>query len=578
METRNGSRIGVVPVGGGESDIRVWVPAGERVEIEIEAKGSFELANLKDGYFGGTVKAAAGDRYRFKIDNGSSFPDPVSLFQPYGVHGPSEIIDHSRYEWCDENWKGVDRDSLVIYEIHVGTFTPEGTFRSAIERVDELVDLGVTALEIMPVAQAPGRWNWGYDAVNLFAPSHNYGHPDDMKALVDACHAKGLAVILDVVYNHIGPEGNYMANYGPYFSKNHRTPWGDAFNFDEDFSTEVRNYIKENVRYWIEDFHLDGLRLDAINLMADNSKDRITHEIARYVDDLRERSPRILHLIGETCVYDPELIEKGYDGVWSDEIPHAILSIVLNQTKVAERVYNGFADLEICLEKGFLYQWQEGEIRRCRTNNRASYRQIIQGLQTHDQVGNHPLGHRIGELAGPAVQRASAALTLLYPAIPFIFMGEEFATPSPFCFFVDFGDHWLRDAVIAGRKREYGHHDWQEFISPLDEDTYLRSKLPSYSEGDELTLKWYRSLLQIRKEWLAKGIIAPDHFSVESDSGTGVVTLRYKNAWVTARLGDMQSGCEDEVDLEGEVLLHSRNVTNGISSLAMNEAAVGYSG
>ncbi len=569
---------GAIPINSEETFFRVWAPKIDQISVVLHHGQAHPLKKGEDGYFQGTISGVrAGDRYRFKIGSGGVFPDPASRFQPQGVHGPSEVVDHQRYLWRDQGWKGINREALVIYEIHVGTFTAGGTFLSAIERLDELVELGFTALEIMPVAQAPGRWNWGYDAVNLFAPSHHYGHPDDFKALVDACHERGLAVILDVVYNHIGPEGNYLANFGPYFSKKHRTPWGDAFNFDEAHSSEVRRYIRENVDYWISKFHLDGLRLDAIRLMADESPLSIVEEIARDTDTFRQTTNRKLHLIGETCVYDPGLIKMGYDGVWSDEIPHAILAILVRQTNVQGREYGGLGDLERCLKKGFLYEWKAGEIRRCESDQRGSLGQIIHGLQTHDQVGNHPFGQRLGTLAGPPAQRAAAALTLLYPSIPFIFMGEEFATPSPFCFFVDFGDPWLRDAVIQGRKREYEHHDWQEFISPLDESAFLRSKLPPHHEGDELTRWWYQQLLAIRKDWIKNGIIDSRNMKVTIDHATNLITLHYPKAWVALRLGFYASSDPEShgrINLSGQILAHSTGDLNR-RLLGMNEAAAG---
>ncbi|MDF1754756.1 MAG: malto-oligosyltrehalose trehalohydrolase [Verrucomicrobiales bacterium] len=566
--------IGATPQASNQTEFKVWAPAAKRVAVEVSCQ-FHDLAPLETGYYGKTIEAVKpGDRYRFQIDNGRPFPDPASRFQPEGVHGPSEVVDPNRFQWQADDWKGIARDDLVIYEIHVGTFTPEGTFRGVLNRLDELIELGVTALEIMPVAQAPGRWNWGYDAVNLFAPSHLYGHPDDFKHLVDTCHQKGIAVILDVVYNHIGPEGNYLANFGPYFSKGHTTPWGEAFNFDETHSKEVRQYIRDNVTYWIEEFHLDGLRLDAIRLMFDNSEISIVEDIANDVAELRKKTGRHLHLIGESCVYDPGLIQSGYDAVWSDEIPHAILSIVVNQEVVAEREYKGFDDLLKCLHKGYLYQWEDGEISRCHSGDRGHIEHIIQGLQTHDQVGNHPLGLRLSALSSPESQRVAAALTLLYPSIPFIFMGEEFATPSPFCFFVDFGDERLREGVISGRKRDYEHHNWSEFISPLDEETFLRSKLPPHSEGDELTLKWYRTLLQIRKEWKEEGIFDAKEMIIEFDPAFQVVTLRYPKAWVAVRLGP-ETGQSEDFELKGEVLLHSSQVIPDISKLGPNQAAIG---
>ncbi len=542
----------------------------------------FALDPCGGGYWQGHCpEARPGDRYTYRLDGTRSRPDPASRYQPEGVHGPSEIIDPGSYPWRDENWRGVPREDLIIYEIHVGTFTAEGTFAAARDRLDEVVDLGATAVEIMPVAQTPGRWNWGYDGVDLFAPAHAYGTPDDFKALVDACHARGLAVILDVVYNHLGPEGNYLAEFGPYVSRKHRTPWGDALNYDGRDSRPVRDFVVANVRYWLAEFHLDGLRLDAIRLMRDDSGVHIVHEIAEAVAAMRPSVGRPLHLIAEANVYDPLLLAQGYDALWSDEVPHGILSLLVDQDTVAQREYRGAGDLAHLLRTGYLHRYEDGRvIVRDEGPDAGEIGRIVHGLQTHDQVGNHPDGARLNMLVGAKAQRAAAALILLYPSVPLIFMGEEFASPSPFCFFTDFGDPRLRRGVEEGRKRDYDHHDWSRYVSPLSNEAFHRSRLPSRSEGDEATLRWYRTLLEVRREWTAAGWLRPEHLEVEVEPETDLFVLRYGDVWVAARLGrdDAGTGGSDgSVSLpRGTVFLHSEGASGDAApGLRLNEAAVG---
>ncbi|MEM1297067.1 MAG: malto-oligosyltrehalose trehalohydrolase [Verrucomicrobiota bacterium] len=557
---------------------RVWAPKRKRVEVELNRGEKPEWVALDkddDGFFAGEIEGVkAGELYRYRLNGEASRPDPASRFQPEGVHGPSQIIDAEAYSWSDAAWSGLSRDELAIYEIHVGTFTAAGTYAGATERLDELLNLGINTIEIMPIAQTPGRWNWGYDGVNFFAPACAYGRPDEFKAFVDDCHQRGLAVILDVVYNHIGPEGNYLAEFGPYFSKRHRTPWGEAFNFDGANHRPVRDYIVGNAVYWLEEFHLDGLRLDAIRLMFDDSPVPIVREIALAVEELRVQSRRKIHLIGETNVYDDELLKAGYDAVWSDEIPHGIQSIVIDQHEVAGRNYADKHALTDCLREGFLYEYREGKIQRKETGAKAQLSRIVHGLQTHDQVGNHPSGLRLIELAGPDAQKAAVALTLLHPAVPFLFMGEEFAS-TPFCFFVDYGDERLRKAVVAGRKRDYTHQDWKEFVSPFSEEAFLKSKLPPQSDGDLSMLEWYRTLLKLRKEWKGAGWLDEENLTVHHDPAHQLYRLDYGPIWVAARLNSpsKSSGAPIAIPDSGEVILHS--ATELIPELSPNQAAIG---
>lgn len=538
MPTTTPTLAGATPLADGSTFFKVWAPKRQRVDVELGERRE-ALTKSDGGWFSATVKnVIAGDRYRFVLDGDLSRPDPISNFQPEGVHGASEIIDHTCYQWSDGAWQGVANRDLVLYEIHVGTFTSAGTFRAAIDRLDQLVELGITALEIMPVAQCPGRWNWGYDGVNLFAPAHAYGHPDDFKSLVDACHQRGLAVILDVVYNHLGPEGNYLADFGPYHSRKHRTPWGPGLNFDGDQSPPVREFVLSNMRYWMESFHLDGLRVDAIRSMRDQTMRPIIDDMGSVITDLQSQTDRPLHLIAESNIHYPEAIDAGFTSNWNDEIPHAILSLLLDQSHIANRDYHGASDVEHCLRTGYVFRHRGEDHAEIRDHNGepANFSEIVQGLQTHDQVGNHPLGHRLVTAVSSDAQRVAAALILLHPATPFLFMGEEFAD-SPFCFFVDYGDAHLQRAVVAGRKRDYAHHDWAEFISPMSEEAFTRSKLPAQADGDVRMLEWYRDLLRIRRDWLDAGILSQQNLSVHRDADRNQFSLDYGRAKIVAILG-----------------------------------------
>ena len=545
---------GATPLADGSTFFKVWAPKRQSIEVQLGERRE-ALIKSDGGWFSATIdNAAAGDHYRFVLDGDISRPDPVSNFQPEGVHGPSQIIDHTRYSWSDEDWQGVTTRDLVIYEIHVGTFTGDGTYRAAIDRLDELIELGITALEIMPVAQCPGRWNWGYDGVNLFAPAHPYGHPDDFKALVDACHQRGLGVILDVVYNHLGPEGNYLADFGPYHSRKHHTPWGPGLNFDGRQSGPVREFVLGNMRYWMENFHLDGLRVDAIRSMRDDTMRPIIADMGSVIADLQSHTDRPLNLIAESNIHYPEAIAAGFTTNWNDEIPHAMLSLLLGQNDIANRDYHGAGDVEHCLRSGYVFRHRGEDHAEIRDpgGEPADFSEMVQGLQTHDQVGNHPLGHRLTTAVSADAQRAAAALILLHPATPFVFMGEECAE-SPFCFFVDYGDAHLQRAVVAGRKRDYAHHDWAEFISPMSEEAFTRSKLPAQADGDPVMLKWYRDLLSIRRDWLEAGILSQQNLSVHRDVERNQFTLDYSNARVVAVLS--KNDCAVSISCAESVIL-----------------------
>ena len=532
---RESDLLGATPIGENRVQFRVWAPNTQAVELSLEAGGDVpvRMSRESDGYHTATLEGIGTNaRYSYVLDGSTARPDPASRYQPDGVHGPSQVIDPQAFEWADRDWRGVAKRDLIIYELHIGAFTQAGTFRGAIDRLPELVELGVTAVELMPITQSPGRWNWGYDGVNLFAIRNTYGTPNDFRAFVDACHGCGLAVILDVVYNHVGPEGNYLSEFGPYRSSKHNTPWGDALNFDAFHSEHVRRFVVENAVRWLDEYHLDGLRLDAVHFMFDDSDVTILDEIRMVVSDFADTVARPVHLIAESNVHDADLLAKkddrpAWDAVWCDCLMHAIYSNARPDLRLTPREYNGFPDIVQALENGFIYTGRDYERRTREHNARLDDRQIgslIIALQTHDVVGNHPQGKRLHQLTSKEYQKAAAALILLYPAIPMIFMGEESAAEAHFPFFADFEDESLRRDVDSGRRAEYPHHDWSNTVLPSDPRAFQDAKSDSPQHHDSEMRDWYRELLQLRKRGIAEGWLSWDALSVShSDSRVRLV-------------------------------------------------------
>jgi malto-oligosyltrehalose trehalohydrolase len=480
------------------------------------------------------------------LDDGPLRPDPRSHFQPLGVHGPSQIIDQTDFQWSDDRWSGIDRSELVIYEAHVGCGSPIGTYRGLQARLPQLRELGVNALELMPLAETPGRWNWGYDGVHLFAPKAAYGTPHELKALIDECHRQGFAVLLDVVYNHLGPEGNYLREFGPYFSPTTKTPWGEALNYSGRHRHPVRRWILDNVVHWIGNYHFDGLRVDAIHYLFDSQSPSMTEAIAHEFDRLRTLTRRQLHLIAETNVYDPVLCQEQqpsapplpsaasqpahYSAQWADCLLHAVYSLGAPAVKLTHRDYLGSRDVLTALRQGYVYQGSRaGDYQRVEPTDAPPrvHPHLVVALQTHDSVGNHPHGRRLHALADYHFQMAAAGLTLLAPSIPQIFMGEEGAVDRPFRFFADFGDPQLRAAVDRGRQREYPHHHWVGAVPPSDPEAFFGSRLPDFAEWNLAVWHWYRLLLWIRRQGLAQGWLGASQAHWTADLDQGHFVLEY---------------------------------------------------
>lgn len=449
-------------VTGGGVHFRVWAPKRKRVEVVLEsglAAGTHPLQADADGYFGGFVaRAAAGDRYRYRLDGEKGFPDPASRFQPDGPHGPSQVVDPTTFPWTDDAWKGRSLPGQVIYELHLGTFTRTGTWATAAEQLPQLADLGVTVLEVMPVGDFPGRFGWGYDGVNLFAPTRLYGTPDNFRRFVDAAHGHGLAVILDVVYNHLGPDGCYLAEFGPYFSDIHVSDWGKGLNFDGPDSGPVREYVAVNAGYWIDEFHLDGLRIDASQCIYDDSPRHILADIAERVR--AAAGARATILVNENEPQDVKLVRPpdrggyGLDGLWNEDFHHTGMVALTGR---AEAYYSDHAggpqEFVSAAKYGFLFQgqryaWQEA--RRGTPTFDVPPWAIVNYLQNHDQVANSGHGYRAHRQTSPGRLRAATACLLLFPGTPMLFMGQEFAASTPFFYFADTNPE-LAPKVRAGR-------------------------------------------------------------------------------------------------------------------------------
>ncbi len=495
-----------------ESTLRVWAPEAGRVEVEIG--GALRPMTRGDGgyWIGPTVPP--GTDYAFVVDGEGPFPDPRSARQPRSVHGPSRTVDHGAFEWGDAGFRQPPLSGAVVYELHVGTFSPEGTFDGVVGRLDHLVDLGVTHVELMPVSAFSGARGWGYDGVALFAPHEAYGGPDGLARLVDACHRRGLAVVLDVVYNHLGPEGNYLARFSPhYFTDRYHTPWGKAVNLDGPWSDEVRRLFCDSALGWLRDYHVDALRIDAVHAFLDTSAVHLLEQLADEVDALEAELERPLVLIAESDLNDPRVVRPrevggyGIDAQWSDDFHHALHAVLTGERAGYYGDFGSLADVARALSRVFVYDGRRSGFRRRRHGRPVgglSGHKFLGYLQTHDQVGNRATGDRIGAIAGTDRQKIGAALVFTSPFVPMIFQGEEWAASSPFQYFTDHQDHELGRAVSEGRRSEFRAFGWdpEQVPDPQHRATFERSKLRWDEVADEPhrgMLAWYRSLVALRR-------------------------------------------------------------------------------
>ena len=510
--------LGVTVARGGARAV-VWAPRADAVDLLVEGRAPIRLDPL-DGYHVGTAPGVrAGDRYRFRLhraDGAVDRPDPASRHQPDGVHGPSAVDDPLGFPWTDQGFVPPDRSRLVLYELHVGTFTPDGTFDAIVPRLPALAEDGITAIELLPVAQFPGGRNWGYDGVLPYAVQDSYGGPDGLRRLVDAAHAHGIAVVLDVVYNHVGPEGNVLGDFGPYFSDHHVTPWGDGINADGPDSDPVRRYVVENAVRWVRDFHLDGLRLDAVHGIVDQSATHLLAAIADAVHAEGRRRGRPVWVVAESDLQDPRLLRApevggyGLDAQWLDDFHHVVHTALTGEDAGYYGDYRGLVDLPSMLRDRLLYAGRWSAYRRRTVGAPARdlpHDRFVVCLQNHDQVGNRAAGDRLTHLAGFEARKAATALLLTSPYVPMLFMGEEYAEPRPFPFFTSHGDPDLVAAVRTGRREEFADFAWQGDVpDPQAERTFdsavLSWHLREQAEGEHAnTLALHRQLLALRRTW-----------------------------------------------------------------------------
>ncbi|MBV8979911.1 MAG: malto-oligosyltrehalose trehalohydrolase [Acidimicrobiia bacterium] len=486
----------------------VWAPNAARVEVVVGEGERVAMELAGDGWWWSEVASLApGQDYRFSLDGGDPMPDPRSPWQPAGVHGPSRVVDHAAFGWTDSSWSTFDLADAVVYELHIGTFSPEGTFDGAVPYLDHLVDLGVNTVEVMPVNQFPGARGWGYDGVDLYAPQHEYGGPDGFKRLVDACHARGLAVILDVVYNHLGPDGNYLGAFGPYFTDRYSTPWGMAPNLDGAESDNVRSFIVDNAVMWMRDYHVDGLRLDATHAIVDMSA---LHILEQLVDAVWALDPT-RWVIAESDRNDPRLVWArggggyGLDAQWSDDFHHALHAALTGERQGYYADFGPLADIATAWRNAYVYDGRYSVFRR-RHHGRSpgagiSGARFFGYLQDHDQVGNRARGDRSSHLLTQPHLEAAAALVLLSPFVPMLFQGEEWGASTPFQYFTDHQDPELAKAVSEGRAREHAGFGG-EVPDPQDPATFERSRLDwreRESSPHRELLEWHRLLLALRR-------------------------------------------------------------------------------
>ena len=529
--------VGINFLGEGEAEVVVWAPQVKKLELCIHNK-KLPLEKNEFGYWRTySTEIAPGELYKFLVDDEKELPDPASLSQPEGVHGRSKTLDLKKFAWSDHGWNNHRLEDYIFYELHTGTFTPEGTFAAIEEKLGHLVYLGVNAIEIMPVAQFAGSRNWGYDGVYPFAVQHSYGAAEGLQKLVDACHKKGIAVVLDVVYNHLGPEGNYLGSFGPYTTDKYKTPWGGAINFDDAWCDGVRRYFIENALMWFRDFHIDALRLDAVHAIKDFSPKHILKEIREHVDEMKKSTGRSHHLIVELDLNDPRFIEPagkggyGMDAQWIDEFHHALRITAGEKPTGYYSDFNGIEHLAKAYRDAYVYDGQFSTHRKkffgVKTSNPGH--QFIVFSQNHDQIGNRMLGERSSQLLSFEMQKLMAAAVLVSPFLPMLFMGEEWSEPHPFLYFVSHTDAELAEAVRRGRKAEFeAFHAEGEAPDPMDEKTFRDSKLQWDLCGEEnhaKMLRYYKALIRLRKTQPALRDLNRKQLLCDCDKRKSVLTL-----------------------------------------------------
>ncbi len=527
------------------TEFRVWAPNLPNLAVRIlgERPRTIPMTrslNSDDFEFVATVPhVREGMDYFYVIEGERERPDPVSRWQPRGVHGPSRIINPASFKWSDQGWTGIPLKDFIIYEFHTGTFTREGTFESVIPRLPYLRDLGITAIEIMPVAEVPGNRNWGYDGGSLYAPQSSYGGPTGLKKLVDACHQHGLAVVLDVVYNHLGPEGNYLPEFAPCFTDTHHTPWGKAINFDGPGSDGIRRFIIDNALYWLTEFHVDALRLDAIHGIYDFGARHVLNELSDAFQSQAQRLKRQAWLIAESDLEDVRIINPrskgGYalNAQWHDDFHHALYTLLTSEREGFLVDFGALGDLSKSIRDGFVFDWKYSRYRQRHHGSSSKDRpgeQFVGFIQNHDQIANTSRGKRLASLVSAGEQKLAAVLMLCSPFLPLLFMGEEYGETAPFFYFTSFEDHGLASAVREGRKRELGsHYSESDFADPQALTTFERCKLDwsktATSPYAEI-LRLYRDLISLRKRHACLGNCRKDLAEIQIDENAKTFVMK----------------------------------------------------
>src|SRR5579883_3176855 len=536
--------LGAVLMDDGRCRFRLWAPLSERVHLHIirPAESLVCMEPKQLGYHTAVVEnVSPGTTYRYRLHNNKEFPDPVSRHQPEGVHGPSEVID-PHFDWTDSRWFGIPIENYVIYELHTGTFTPEGTFDAIIPHLDELADAGITAIELMPVAQFPGTRNWGYDGVYPFAVQNSYGGPHGLKRFVDACHARGMAAILDVVYNHIGPEGNYLPQFAPYFTERYKTPWGAALNFDDAHSDEVRRFFISNALEWIRDYHFDALRLDAVHAILDHSALNFLEELGDAVHELGTSLNRRVYVIAESALNDTRVIRPselggyGLDAQWNDDFHHSLHTLLTREREGYYADFGDFQHMAQAFSEGFVYSGRYSVNRGRRHGNSSRGvppAKFVVFAQNHDQIGNRMMGERLGELTSFEACKLAASAVLLSPFVPLLFMGDEYGETAPFQYFVSHSDPDLVEAVRKGRKEEFSSFQWKgEPPDPQDEQTFQRSTLNHALKSQDphrTLLEFHKTLISLRKSLPSLCTLSKDKMDVISLEEERVLAVRRWN-------------------------------------------------
>ncbi|MBF0539290.1 MAG: malto-oligosyltrehalose trehalohydrolase [Nitrospirae bacterium] len=539
-------RNGVSYLGDSKCSFTIWAPLSEVVELKICSPIERHIPMNRDhrGYWEVVVDDIMPQTcYMFVIDNAREIADPASQYQPHGVHRPSQVVDHGLFTWTDASFKGIDISQMIMYELHVGAFTEAGTFEAIIGHLDDLADLGINAIELMPVTQFPGDKNWGYDSVYPYAVQDSYGGPTGLKTLVDKCHRRGIAVVLDVVYNHLGPEGNCLWELAHYFTDRYKTPWGSAINFDGKHSDEVRNYFIENALYWFSHYHIDALRLDAIHAIYDMGARHILQEISERVNTLARETGRRLCLIAESDLNDSRVIKPielggyGMDAQWCDDYHHALHTLLTSEQNGYYRDFGTVRHMVSALNNGYVYSGVYSSYRERTHGNFPQGRpdwQFVVFSQNHDQVGNRMLGERLSTLVSFEALKLAAAVVLLSPYVPMLFMGEEYAEDAPFLYFISHGDPALIKAVRSGRKKEFREFKWKGTPpDPQDIQTFMRSKIHREkidSPKNKLLLDFYKTLIRFRKETPLLSPLYPRHIEVYGQEAQRLIIVDYSSA------------------------------------------------